>query len=136
MSVQIKHIGIFVKDIDATAAFYARVFGLRRVAEVDAPPQFNQRALNVTDDAGHAITLIQPGDVENYREWVYKTWGVNHIGFTVDDLDATLAQLKAEGVEGIECIEVEGQPIAKFRDMNGTEIDVADSRYLVWDMSR
>jgi 4-hydroxyphenylpyruvate dioxygenase-like putative hemolysin len=92
------------------------------------------RAVNVTDDAGHAITMIQPDDVDRYREWRYETWGVNHIGFAVDDLEVTLAQLREEGVEGIEVVEVEGQPVAKFRDLNGTEIDVADARYLVWNM--
>lgn len=132
----VQHVGMFVKNMEETIGFYERVFGMRAVAEMDPGPEYNMKVVNITDDRGHAFTLISPGDQENYREWKYETWGVNHIGFIVDSMEETLALLeKEETVTDIERLDFDGNPVAKFRDLNGTEIDVADTRYKIWDMT-
>ncbi|QIX53874.1 VOC family protein [Rhodococcus sp. DMU1] len=132
----VQHIGMFVKDMDETIGFYERVFGMRVVADMDPGPEWNMKVINMADDRGHAITMISPGDSDAYREWKYKTWGVNHIGFIVDSMEETLALLeKEESVTEIQRLDFDGNPVAKFRDLNGTEIDVADIRYKIWDMT-
>lgn len=131
MGAIVKHVAIMVEDLEESVAFYQRVFDLDVVAAIDPGDEYKQRVVNMTD--GHqAISLIQPTD-HPYRPWEYETFGVNHIGFLVDSLDETLARLEKEpSVTGIVRFEVQGCPIAKFREMNGTEIDVADARYQVW----
>jgi 4-carboxymuconolactone decarboxylase len=131
MSAQIKHVAIMVKDLDQSVEFYQRVFGLDFVANIDPGDAYKQRIANLTDGQ-QAISLIQPID-RPYRSWEYETLGVNHVGFLVESLEETVEKLQKEpGVTDLHQFDVEGCPIAKFRDINGTEIDVADGRYRVW----
>ncbi len=131
MGARIKHVAIMVRDLEESVNFYQRVFGLDFVADVDPGEAYKQRIVNLTDGE-QAISLIQPTD-HPYRDWEYETFGVNHVGFLVESLEATIAQLEKEkGVTELHQFEVEGCPIAKFRDLNGTEIDIADDRYRVW----
>lgn len=81
---QIKHIAIRTRDIDKTAAFYKEALGLEQVG-------LGQNGVYLTD--GHlnvAILKYQRGeDGEPLR------LGIDHIGFQVEDVDATVARVEA-----------------------------------------
>ena len=83
---QIKHIAIRTDDIEKTAAFYREAFGLKQVGT-------GQSGIYLTD--GHlniAILNFRPGvDGESMKH------GVDHVGFQVDDVDATVARIKDLG---------------------------------------
>jgi lactoylglutathione lyase len=83
---KIKHIAIRTRDVEKTAAFYQAAFGLKQVG-------LGQNGIYLTD--GHlniAILKFQPGkDGEPLR------LGIDHVGFKVDDLDATLGRIDALG---------------------------------------
>jgi len=83
---QIKHIAIRTDDIEKTAAFYREAFGLKQVGT-------GQSGIYLTD--GHlniAILNFRPGvDGESMKH------GVDHVGFQVDDVDATVARIKELG---------------------------------------
>lgn len=128
---QVKHIAMFVKDADATAAFYEKALGLRKTAERISTVVIKARVVDMTDGS-LTITLICPDDPGEHRDWVYKTWGVNHIGFIVDDFYGTIAKLRELGVDAPEKPD---RPIFKFIDPNGTEIDVASRDWKEWDFS-
>ena len=83
---QIKHIAIRTDNVEKTAAFYREAFGLTQVGT-------GQSGIYLTD--GHlniAVLNFRPGmDGESMKH------GVDHVGFQVDDVDATVARIKELG---------------------------------------
>jgi lactoylglutathione lyase len=92
---RIKHIAIRTSDVEKTASFYKEAFGLKQVG-------LGQNGIYLTD--GHlniAILKFQPGkNGEPLR------LGVDHVGFQVEDLEATLAAVSALGGNPTERTEV------------------------------
>ncbi|MGH7774115.1 MAG: VOC family protein [Candidatus Binatia bacterium] len=83
---KIKHIAIRTADPEKTTAFYKEVFGLQQVG-------LGRNGVFLSD--GHinlAILKYRPGkDGEATRI------GIDHLGFQVEDVDATLAKLNQLG---------------------------------------
>jgi len=83
---RIKHIAIRTEDVEKTAAFYKDAFGLKQVG-------LGQNGIYLTD--GHlniAILKFQPGkNGEPLR------LGIDHMGFQVDDVDATVELINGLG---------------------------------------
>ena len=124
----VKHVAMMVRDAEKTADFYERIFNLRRTAERNAGDFIRAKVIDLTDGDLN-ITLICPENQGEHREWAYKTWGVNHIGFVVDDFKGTIAKLREAGIN---VPQNPPKPFFKFRDLNGTEIDVASPEYEEW----
>jgi catechol 2,3-dioxygenase-like lactoylglutathione lyase family enzyme len=83
---RIKHIAIRTRDIEKTAAFYQEAFGLKQVG-------LGQNGIYLTD--GHiniAILKFQRG-----QDGAPLKLGIDHMGFQVDDVDATVAQIHGRG---------------------------------------
>ena len=134
MAARIQHVAMFVKDAQVSAKFYETVFGFDRLGERDGGDIIEVDVIDLTD--GHIVlTLVEPGQKDGMREWSYPTWGVNHFGIKVDDLDETRARIQEAGVEvPQELMELYGQVFSKFYDINGSEIDIADHRFTDWDL--
>jgi methylmalonyl-CoA/ethylmalonyl-CoA epimerase len=83
---RIKHIAIRTRDVEKTAAFYRQAFGLEQVG-------LGQNGVYLTDGfINIAILTFQPGDDgEPLR------LGIDHMGFQVDDVDVTLANINGCG---------------------------------------
>jgi catechol 2,3-dioxygenase-like lactoylglutathione lyase family enzyme len=83
---RIKHIAIRTRDVEKTAAFYRDAFELAQVG-------VGQNGVYLTD--GHlniAVLKLRPGiDGESLK------LGVDHVGFQVDDIDATVARIQRLG---------------------------------------
>jgi methylmalonyl-CoA/ethylmalonyl-CoA epimerase len=83
---RIKHIAIRTRDVEKTAAFYRTAFDLKQVG-------LGRNGIYLTD--GHlniAILKFQRGiDGEPLK------LGIDHVGFHVDDVEATLARVNALG---------------------------------------
>src|SRR5256886_16950601 len=83
---RIKHIAIRTGDVERTAGFYKEAFGLDQV-------DLGQNGIYLTD--GHlniAILKFQCGkDEEPLR------LGIDHVGFQVDDVEATIARFDGLG---------------------------------------
>ncbi len=45
------------------------------------------------------IKYHTPTDKRDMQQPLANTWGIRHIAFVVDDIEATIAQLKKKGVE-------------------------------------
>ena len=90
------HIALSVRDIDASTDWYARLFDLTLVAEVEAPAPMK---IFMTPQ-GQAIDLRQDPDVVA-EPFTQARAGLDHVGFVVGDraeLDAWCARLDAHGV--------------------------------------
>ena len=87
----LRHIAITVNDLEKAAAFYENVFELKRVRAIP-------NILIALTDGVINITLIKyetdemAGD-ERGKDFV----GLHHVGFIVDDLEATAKKVEAHG---------------------------------------
>jgi catechol 2,3-dioxygenase-like lactoylglutathione lyase family enzyme len=92
----IHHVGLSVHDIDKSADWYARLFDLTLVAEVDEPAPMK---IFMTP-GGQAIDLRQDPEVAP-EGFTQEKVGLDHIGFVCSDraeLDGWLARLRDHGV--------------------------------------
>lgn len=124
----VRHVAMMVKDAEQTASFYEKIFDMRRVSERDSMDFIKAKVVDLSD-GNLTMTLICPHAQDEHRDWAYKTWGVNHIGFVVDDFKGTIQKLRDSGIN---VPQTPPRPFFKFRDMNGTEIDVAGPEYDEW----
>ena len=94
--------GLSVADVEASAKWYAEKFGMRVVLR---PPKVEGATAVVLEGGGLIVELLQrddgmplskaaPSITQNYR-----IHGFFKAGIVVDDFDATLARLKARGVQ-------------------------------------
>src|SRR5687768_10658458 len=83
---QIKHIAIRTHDVEKTAAFYKEAFGLEQVG-------VGQSGIYLTDGHLNIAILSMRAVVEGETMKL----GVDHVGFQVDDVDATVAKIRALG---------------------------------------
>lgn len=102
MLTRIDHVGIAVADLDEGIAFYERVFGLKCVhTEVNEAQGVREAMLAVGGDAsGPMIQLLAPLSPDStIGRFLDKSGpGIQQMAYTVDDLEATSAHLRAEGV--------------------------------------
>lgn len=111
----VHHVGIVVKDVDKAAEYYSSVFGLglfrTDVYEMDETTGFTYRGQPArarvkaafSQRGPIAIELVEvlEGETPHTEFLRQKGEGVQHIAFTVEDLDETLAELAKEGIEPI-----------------------------------
>ncbi|MCM3768292.1 VOC family protein [Neobacillus niacini] len=118
-----EHVGIVVKDMDESLAFYQNILGLELR---------NRERLN---DSVELAFLFFPEQPSVEVELVYGGHGegegiVNHLAFTVENIEAELARLKEAGVKL-----VDEEPrsllngtvkIAFFQGPNGEKLELVE----------
>jgi methylmalonyl-CoA/ethylmalonyl-CoA epimerase len=100
MLQQIDHIGIAVKNLDETVAFYRQVMGL----EVSATEVFNSMKiafLRVGDSELELLEDLTP-DGAIARHVAKRGEGVQHVAYRVDNIEQALQDMRAKGVELID----------------------------------
>jgi lactoylglutathione lyase len=123
--VALLHTCYRITDIERSVAFY-RALGFEEI-----------RRMPIRDEAVN-VFLNQPGDGESPRLELTYNFGVDsyelgtgygHIAITSDDLDATLAQLAAQGIEPERppyTIREGGSRICFVRDPDGYRIELIE----------
>lgn len=102
MIKRIDHIAIAVHSIEETLEFYSSALGLE-VSHTDV--EEGQRVVVAFLPAGASeVELVEPvgNDSPIFRFLEKRGEGLHHICFEVADIEATLARLKARGVELID----------------------------------
>ena len=98
MNVHIEHIGLWVRDLDLAAAFYARYFGARVGALYQNPRKgFESRFLEFGSGARLEIMTRKDVDTRSGAELL----GLAHVAIVVGDeaaVDALAARFRADGV--------------------------------------
>jgi methylmalonyl-CoA/ethylmalonyl-CoA epimerase len=97
---QIDHIGIAVKNLDETVAFYRQVMGL----EVSATEVFNGMKiafLRVGDSELELLEDLTP-DGAIARHVAKRGEGVQHVAYRVDDIEQALREMRDKGVDLID----------------------------------
>lgn len=88
--MQVDHVGIRVRNIDISKAFYTEVLGGELVEEVHSP----DTQLAFIRCGGTTLELIRKPVYDFVPNGV-----VQHIAFTVENLDAEVARLQRAGVQ-------------------------------------
>ena len=121
---KLRHIALSVPDIEAAAKFYIDTFGMQRVNLAITP---YGDGLSLSDGTVN-LTLLKvhtedaAGD-ERGKDFV----GLHHMGFVVDDLEASSARIETNGghfhreLKGGGGVDFE----RKFRDPNGIVFDIS-----------
>ena len=96
--IKINHVAIAVQDIDAALKFWEQTFGLELNHVEEVPSQKSKVAFLPLGES--EIELVQPTTTDsglaNFLE--KRGEGMHHICIEVEDIDATLAELKSKGV--------------------------------------
>lgn len=102
MLQRIDHFGIVVNNLDVSLQTYCNQLGFRLLQRVMVPEQKVEAAFL---DAGNGtIELIAPTDTESgtAKYLQNRGEGTHHVCFEVEDIVATLAELKAQGIRLID----------------------------------
>jgi catechol 2,3-dioxygenase-like lactoylglutathione lyase family enzyme len=121
---KIRHIAIQVPDLEKSAAFYEGVFDLKRVGQVESP--FGN-AISLSDGTMNLTLLHFPSGTKGGKggpDWA----GLHHIGFMVEDEQATAQKIETLGGEFF--MELPSFPGVdaekKYKDINGVVFDVSE----------
>jgi len=98
----VDHIGIAVADLEAGKRLYGEVFGLTLLFEEEIPTEKVRVA--AFDGGGLKLELLCSTDPEGaIGRFVEKRGeGIHHVCYRVDDVSATLAHLKAQGLRTLD----------------------------------
>jgi lactoylglutathione lyase len=94
MAVQkLEHVGVVVKNIEVSAEFYGKVLGME-LKEIRQPnPDIRLGFLGFPEDTALIIELVERANSDLPNEGI-----VNHIAFTVDDIEKDAARIAELGV--------------------------------------
>jgi methylmalonyl-CoA/ethylmalonyl-CoA epimerase len=99
---RIDHVGVAVEDIDAAVGLYEKSFEMELAHRETVESQGVEAVLLDVGD-GH-VELLRPLGPETAvgKFLARKGPGLHHVAYAVDDIDATLRQLTAAGLELID----------------------------------
>jgi catechol 2,3-dioxygenase-like lactoylglutathione lyase family enzyme len=123
MAARIRHIALSVKDIDATAEFYEKAFGLRRSPKSEGPTAYR---IYMSDGEINLALLQYKSEVGSGLKSPGEFVGIHHFGFQCDDLEKQQKQIEQAGGKFFFDL---GDPDdddfeRKFRDPNGIIFDI------------
>jgi methylmalonyl-CoA/ethylmalonyl-CoA epimerase len=99
--LRVDHVGIAVADLDEAKRFYAETFGMRVVREETNEEQGVREAmLAVGDGAGPRVQLLAPARPDSAIAKFLDRGGpgLQQLAYTVADVEATAAALRARGL--------------------------------------
>jgi lactoylglutathione lyase len=127
MSVRLEHVGLWVRDLDAVADFYARYFDARIGALYQNPRKgFESRFLQF--NGGARLELMRRVDVD--ARLADEQLGLAHVALTVGDeaaVDTLAAHLKKDGFPPLDGPRRTGDGYYEcvVRDPEGNRVEIA-----------
>jgi catechol 2,3-dioxygenase-like lactoylglutathione lyase family enzyme len=120
---RIRHIALSVKDIDKTADFYEKAFGLKRSPKSEGPTAYR---VYMSDGEINLALLQYKSEVGSGLKNPSDFVGIHHFGFQCDDLPEQQAKIEKAGGEFFFDL---GDPDdddfeRKFKDPNGIIFDI------------
>jgi methylmalonyl-CoA/ethylmalonyl-CoA epimerase len=103
MFTRIDHVGVAVRDLEKSVAWYETTFGLTVVARETNEEQGVREAMLIVADApggGSYVQVMEPTreDSPVGKFLARRGEGVHHIGYGVDDVEAALETIGGRGV--------------------------------------
>jgi catechol 2,3-dioxygenase-like lactoylglutathione lyase family enzyme len=123
-SLRIEHVNVTVSDPERAAKLMERLFGWH--VRWQGPSQSGGRSIHV-GSGDHYIAFYNGGGAHSADDFA-KGRPLNHIGVEVDDLDATEAKVKAEGLRPFGHDDYDPGRRFYFLDPDGIEYEVVSYR--------
>lgn len=140
------HIGIQVRDVERSAAFYEECLGFTRVARWSKAEPYVQRVVGYYPDVTLEIAVLAIPGSELFLE-ILEYVGVDgepvdpatgnpgtaHFSLFVDDLDSLYAELRAKGVEFVSEVQTptsgpnRGGRLVYMKDPDGIRVELVQS---------
>jgi len=100
---RIDHVGIAVRDLDASVEFYTTTFGLTVAGrETNDAQGVREAMLYVADAPGGAsyVQLLEPlaDETPVGKFLASRGEGVHHVGYGVEDIEQALAEFREQGI--------------------------------------
>ncbi|HEY5185233.1 MAG TPA: methylmalonyl-CoA epimerase [Actinomycetes bacterium] len=97
---RIDHVGVAVADLDEAIAFYERVYGMRCTHVETNEEQGVREAMMAVGDSGSSIQLLAPLSPDStIGKFLDRSGpGIQQMAYTVEDIAAVSAHLRAEGL--------------------------------------
>jgi len=134
MARRIKHIAIAVKDIEKARKLFSMIAGAAASAAQEVPDQ--KVIVSFIDTGETKVELIQPtaGNVGVAKFLEKRGEGLHHICLEVDDIEATLAEYKRQGIRLIDeqpRIGAEGHRVAFVHPQStgGVLVELEETRH-------
>jgi len=117
---KLRHIAMVAEEMEKTAQFYERSFGMKRVRQHDT-------AIGLSDGVV-SLVIIHPSNPNMKGD---SRRGLHHLGFLVDDMQQASAQCEANGAVFHGGIVAERGAVGerKYRDPNGQIFDLTGREY-------
>lgn len=95
---KVNHVAIVIADIDEAAKFWRDIMGIKLDHVEEVPSQKSKVAFMPVGDT--EVELVQPMSEDSgvAKFLAEKGGGMHHLCFEVDDVTATMAELKEKGV--------------------------------------
>jgi lactoylglutathione lyase len=111
-------LGLFVEDLESSVRFYQHVMGLPLLAKGDEWAHF--------DSGNGSLLELFSGGSASLEPKMPVQQSIT-VGFRVEDLDSSIAELKRKGVRFIgEVGEYEGTRWAHFSDPEGNQLELKE----------
>ena len=122
MPYSLEHIALRCRDLEATIAWFGRMFGARVLLRRNQPDK-TIAYLAIGETMLEIMSMGQAHEPVDPRAY----YGVHHFGIKVDDFEAAYRDLKAKGAEFLgEPFEViPGIRLVFLREPNGAVIELA-----------
>ncbi len=127
---KLRHIAMSVKDPEASARFYEKTFGLKRVGDTDSDLA---TGLYLSDGVVCLALLKYKTDEAAGKEKGKDYVGVHHVGFWVDDLDASGEAIEENGGTFFLDLPIEKESLyyeKKYRDPDGVIFDISHNGWV------
>jgi catechol 2,3-dioxygenase-like lactoylglutathione lyase family enzyme len=123
LMARIRHIALSVKDIDKTADFYEKAFGLKRSPKSEGPTAYR---VYMSDGEINLALLQYKSEVGSGLKNPNGFVGIHHFGFQCDDLPKQQAKIeKAGGKFFFDLGDPDDDDFErKFKDPNGIIFDI------------
>jgi len=123
---KLRHIAMVVEEMEKTALFYEKAFGMQRVRQ-------SPTAIGLSDGVV-SLVIIHPSNVNMKGD---DRRGLHHLGFLVEDVEKEAENVVAAGAvpHGAIISTLSGtESEHKFRDPNGQVFDITSPAYArdVW----
>lgn len=127
---KLRHVAIQVPDLEVAAEFYTKALNMERVGEAESPIG---DAVMLSDGTVN-LTLLKFEEGQKGRRNGPDWAGVHHIGFIVDDEEATAKKIEDLGGEfffriGNEYPGVDAE--SKYKDPFGIVFDISEEQWMI-----
>lgn len=127
MFEKIHHIAIIASDITVSKHFYTQVLGFEIIAETYREARDSWK-IDLALNGDYLIELFSFPNAPTRLDGP-EALGLRHLAFTVSDIEATVAELSARGVdvEAIRQDELTGAFYTFFKDPDGLPIELVQN---------